>query len=168
MFKKIFLAILVALPFTLAAQTVKIGVIDINSIVKDAPETVEAQKQLQEAQTKYSSDLQKLQEEAQKAFDEYNKLKSDPATPAAILERHEKTLGEMQQKIQQHAQTYDQDLQQQQYQLMAPIYDKIQQAAQTVAQENGLTVVLPAEAVIFKSADVLDINPLVKTKLGIK
>lgn len=168
MLKKILLAVLVALPMTMAAQTVKIGVIDLDAIVKDAPETAEAQKQLQDAQTKYQGDLQKLQEEAQKAFDEYNKLKADPATPAAILERHEKSLGEMQQKIQTHAQTYDNDLQQQQYQLMAPIYDKIQKAAQAVGQEKGLTIIIPAAAAVYMSADVVDVNPLVKAKLGIK
>lgn len=168
MFKKIFIAMLVALPLSVAAQTVKIGVIDLISIVKDDPATEAAQKQLQEAQTKYSGDLQKLQEEAQKAYDEYMKLKEDPQTPQTILKRHEDSLTEMQQRIQQHAQTYDQDLQQQQQQLMAPIYEKIQKAAQTVGQENGLTIILPADAAIYMSGDVVDVNPLVKAKLGIK
>lgn len=166
MIKKILIAILVALPFSISAQ--KIGVVDLASIVQASPETAAAQKTLQETQQKYQADLQKLQEEAQKAFDEYNKLKSDASTPATILERHEKSLGEMSQKIQQHAQTYDQDLQQQQQQLMAPIVDKVQKAAQAVGQEKGLTVVLPKEAVLYMSTEVIDIDPLVKAKLGIQ
>lgn len=167
MFKKILLAILIALPMSVAAQ-VKIGVIDIQTIIKDAPETAEVQKQLQDAQTKYQGDLQKLYDEYQKAAEEYNKLKEDTSTPAAILQRHEKKLVEMQQRIQQNSQTYDQDLQQQQYQLMAPIIDKVQKAAQAIGQEKGLTIIIPAEAAIYMNADVIDVNPLVKAKLGIK
>lgn len=166
MIKKILIAILVALPVSLSAQ--KIGVVDLMAIVQSAPETAAAQKTLQEAQKQYQADLQKLQEEAQKAYDEYNKLKGDASTPATILERHEKSLGEMSQKIQQHAQTYDQDLQQQQEQLMAPIVDKVQKAAQAVGQEKGLTVVLPKGAVLYMSAEVVDLDPLVKAKLGIQ
>ncbi len=168
MFKKILLAILIALPMSVVAQTVKIGVIDLQTLIQESPETAEVQKQLQDAQAKYQGDLQKLHDEFQKAYDEYSKLKSDASTPAAILERHEKTLGEMQQRIQQNTQTYDQDLQQQQYQLMSPIIDKVQKAAQTVGQEQGLTIIIPTEAAIYMSADVVDVNPLVKTKLGIK
>jgi len=165
MIKKIIIAILVALPLSMSAQ--KIGVVDLMAIVQASPETAAAQKTLQETQTKYQADLQKLQEEAQKAYDEYNKLKGDASTPATILERHEKSLAEMSQKIQQHAQTYEQDLQQQQDQLMAPIIDKVQKAAQAVGQEKGLTVVLPKGAVLYMSAEVLDLDPLVKAKLGI-
>ncbi len=166
MIKKFLAAILIALPLALTAQTVKIGVIDIDALVQDAPETAEAQKTLQDAYNKYQSDLQKLQEEAQKAYDEYNRLKGDPATPAAILQRHEQSLQEMTQKIQQHSETYDKDLRQQQQQLMAPIYDKIQKAAQTVGQEQGLTVVIPNTLVIYMSTDVVDLNPLVKARIS--
>ena len=168
MFKKILIAVLVALPLSVVAQNIKIGVIDVMSIVREDPATEAAQKQLQDAQSKYSADIQKLQEEAQKAFDEYNKLKEDPQTPQTVIKRHEDSLTEMQQRIQQHAQTYDQDLQQQQQQLMAPIYEKIQKAAQTVGQENGFTIIVPTEATIYMSGDVVDVNPLVKAKLGIK
>lgn len=166
MIKKLIAAILIALPLTVVAQTVKIGVIDIESIVREAPETAEAQKTLEDAQAKYSSDLQKLQEEAQKAYDEYLKLRDDASTPQTILQRHETSLQEMSQKIQQHAETYENDLKQQQYQLMAPIYDKIQKAAQSVAQEQGFTIVVPTSVMIYMSTDVIDINPLVKAKLG--
>ncbi|MGM9844114.1 MAG: OmpH family outer membrane protein [Muribaculaceae bacterium] len=166
MIKKILIAILIALPLAVTAQTVKIGVINIESLVQEDPQTAEAQKTLQEAQAKYASDIQKLDEEAQKAYDEYNKLKEDPNTPAAILQRHETSLQEMANKIQQHADTYQKDLQQQQYQLMAPIYDKIQKAAQAVGQENGFTLIVPQAAAVYMSADVVDVNPFVKAKIA--
>ena len=166
MIKKFLAAILIALPLAVSAQTVKIGVIDVETLVNEAPETAEVQKTLQDAQNKYNSDIQKLQEEGQKALDEYNKLKEDPATPAAILQRHEQSLNEMYQKIQQHAETYDKDLRQQQYQLMAPIYDKVQKAAQAVGQETGFTIIIPLAAAIYMSADVVNINSLVKEKIS--
>ena len=72
----------------------------------------------------------------------------------------------MYQKIQQHAETYDKDLRQQQYQLMAPIYDKVQKAAQAVGQEKGFTIIIPLAAAIYMSADVVNINSLVKEKIS--
>ena len=165
MIKKFLAAILIALPLSISAQTVKIGVIDVEALVQAAPETAEAQKTLQEAQTKYSTDLQKLQEEVQKKYDELEQLKKDNATPATILERREQEVQSLYERMTQTAQTYDNDLKQQQYQLMAPIYDKIQKAAQSVGQENGFTLVIPVAAAIYMSADVIDINPLVKAKI---
>ena len=165
MIKKFLAAILIALPLSISAQTVKIGVIDVEELVQAAPETAEAQKTLQEAQTKYSTDLQKLQEEVQKKYDELEQLKKDNATPATILERREQEVQSLYERMTQTAQTYDNDLKQQQYQLMAPIYDKIQKAAQSVGQENGFTLVIPVAAAIYMSADVIDINPLVKAKI---
>ncbi|MDE7153528.1 MAG: OmpH family outer membrane protein [Muribaculaceae bacterium] len=165
MIKKILIAILIALPLSVAAQ-VKIGVIDLQTLVTETPEFTEAQNTLKASQEKYQADLRSLQEEAQRAFDDYNKLKEDATTPAAMLERREQALNEMSQKIQQTAQTYDQRLQQQEQELMAPIVDKVQKAAQAVGQEKGLTCILPTGAFIYMSADVLDVNPLVKEKLA--
>lgn len=165
MIKKIIIAILIALPLSVAAQ-VKIGVIDLQTLVTETPEFAEAQKTLQASQEKYQADLKSLQEEAQRAFDEYNKLKEDASTPAGMLERREQNLQEMSQKIQQTAQTYDQRLQQQEQELMAPIVDKVQKAAQAVGQEKGLTCILPTGALIYMSTDVVDVNPLVKAKLA--
>lgn len=165
MFKKILVAILIALPVTVMAQ-VKIGVIDLQALVTESPEFAEAQNTLKASSEKYQADLKSLQEEGQRVLDEYNKLKEDATTPAAMLERRKQSLMEMQQKIQQTAQTYDQSLQQQQQELMAPIVDKVQKAAQAVGQEQGLTCILPSEALIYMSTDVVDVNPLVKAKLA--
>ena len=74
MIKKFLAAILIALPLSISAQTVKIGVIDVEALVQAAPETAEASKTLQEAQTKYTADLKKLEEEVQKKVDELETL----------------------------------------------------------------------------------------------
>ncbi len=164
MIKKIIIAILIALPLSVAAQ-VKIGVIDLQTLVTETPEFTEAQNTLKASQEKYQADLQGLQEEGQRALDKYNKLKEDATTPAGMLERHEQELTAISQKIQQTAQLYDQRLQQQEQELMAPIVDKVQKAAQAVGQEKGLTCILPTAALIYMSTDVIDVNPLVKEKL---
>ena len=41
MIKKFLAAILIALPLAVSAQTVKIGVIDVETLVNEAPETAE-------------------------------------------------------------------------------------------------------------------------------
>ena len=45
-------------------------------------------------------------------------------------------------------------------------YDKIQKAAQAVGQENGFTLIVPQAAAVYMSADVVDVNPLVKAKIA--
>ena len=85
MIKKLILAVLVALPFSAFAQ--KFGVVDLDNVFQAMPETATAQTQLTDASKKYEDEFQKLREEVDKLFAEYQNLQKDPATPDAIKER---------------------------------------------------------------------------------
>ena len=41
------------------------------------------------------------------------------------------------------------------------------EAIQSVGQENGFAMILPNGVAAYTSTDVVDVTPLVKTKLGI-
>lgn len=75
---------------------------------------------------------------------------------------------ELDKKAQQFAQTAQQDLQRQQAQLMQPVQEKVINAIKTVGNENGYTMIFPEGVPAYVSADVQDVTPLVKAKLGIK
>ena len=89
-------------------------------------------------------------------------------TPETIKQRREQELNELGQKIQTFEQVANQDIQQQQQKLMAPIYEKINTAIKAVGDENGYTYILEDSQVIYKNPTANDVTPLVKAKLNLK
>lgn len=168
MIKRLILAVLVALPFSALAQ--KFGVVDLDNVFQAMPETATAQTQLTDASKKYEDEFQKLREEVDKLFAEYQNLQKDPATPDAIKERRLNELTERDQKVQQFRNTASQDLARLQEQLMAPIQQKINDAVKAVGQEGNFTFIFPNEQglLLYTGTDVVNVTALVKTKLGIK
>ena len=166
MIKRLILAVLVALPFSALAQ--KFGVVDLDNVFQAMPETATAQTQLTDASKKYEDEFQKLREEVDKLFAEYQNLQKDPATPDAIKERRLNELTERDQKVQQFRNTASQDLARLQEQLMAPIQQKVMTAIQTVGQEGNFTFIFENVVPVYVGTDVTDVTPLVKAKLGIK
>jgi len=168
MLKKLILAVLVAMPFSAFAQ--KFGVVDLDNVFQAMPETATAQTQLTDASKKYEDEFQKLREEVDKLFAEYQNLQKDPSTPDAIKERRLSELQERDQKVQQFRNTASQDLARLQEQLMTPIQQKIADAVKTIGQEGGFTFIFPNEQglLLYTGTDVTDVTALVKGKLGIK
>lgn len=167
MIKKILVAILIALPMLASAQTVKIGLVDSNAIIAAMPETNAAQQKLNDAQKKYETEYNALQEELKKQYEELANMKEDELP--AIRERKQTAFQESSQKLQVFEQQIMQDLQRQQQELMAPIMQKIKEAIESVGKEGNYTLVqdLNPQITFYFSAPAEDITPLVKTKLGI-
>ena len=150
MLKKLLLAVMVAAPMCLFAE-VKIGTVDTQEVFTLMPELKTAQASL---------------EEVNKKLQEYQALAKD--TPETIKQRREQELNELGQKIQTFEQVANQDIQEQQKKLMAPIYEKINTAIKAVGDENGYTYILEDSQVIYKNPTANDVTPLVKAKLNLK
>lgn len=168
MIKKLLLAIAVALPMCAAAQTPKFGIVEVEPIFQSLPETTAAQNQITEASKKYEDEFAKLQEEFNKKYTEFQNLTKDTTTPESIKERRMQELSELDQKVQQFRATATNDLQRQQQTLMAPIQEKILTAIKAVGQENKFTFIFTNEVPAYVGTDVVDVTPLVKTKLNVK
>lgn len=166
MFKKLFLAVLVALPMSVAAQ--KFGVVSADEIFAAMPEATEIQTKLAEASKQYEDEYAKLNDEMQKKFAEFQQLDQDASTPQSIKERRMQEIQDMDKKAQQFLQTAQQDLQRQQQQLLQPVQEKVLNAIKSVGAAQNLIMVFPNEVPLYVSTDVVDITPLVKTHLGIK
>ena len=50
---------------------------------------------------------------------------------------------------------------------MQTVQEKMLNAIQSVGAEQGLTFIFPTGMAYYQGADVIDVTPLVKTKLGI-
>lgn len=168
MFKKILLAVAVALPMFAAAQTSKFGTVDVQVILQAMPETAAMNTQLEEASNKYQEEFNKLQEEFNKKYTELQTLDKDTTTPQSIKERRMQELQELNEKVQQFRQTAAADLQRQQETLMKPIEERLRTAIKAVGQENSFTFIFQSEIPLYTGTDVVDVTPMVKTKLGLQ
>ena len=169
MLKKILLAVAIALPmFGASAQTVKIGLVDTNTIVQAMPETTEAQTKLADASKKYEDEYARLGEEMKRLYDELNNMKPDELQ--AIKDRKTREFTDQQQKVQQFEQQAQQDLAKMQQELMAPIFAKLKTAVEAVGREGGFSLIQDnnPQLTLYYGAPTEDITPTVKAKLGIK
>ena len=164
MLRRLLIAILVALPFSVFAQ--KFAIIDTQSLMESMPELKTANEQLEAANKKYAEEFKMLQEEFRKKYEEFQAL--DPSTLQTIKDRRMQEMQELDNKIQQFQATASQDLQRQQQQLMAPIQEKVMQAVQAVGAEGSYTFVFEKGQAIYRGSDVADITAAVKSRLGIQ
>ena len=167
MIKKLLLALLVALPISAAAQ--KFGTFNFDEVITAMPEIKDMQQQLTDASQKYEAEFQKLQDELNKLYTDYQAIQNDPATPESIKERRLQEIQDRAQKVEQFRQTATQDLQRLQEQLLAPIQHRVNDAVKAIGQEGNFTFIFPLEPslILYQGADVVDVTPLVKAKLGI-
>ncbi|MDE6806173.1 MAG: OmpH family outer membrane protein [Muribaculaceae bacterium] len=170
MFKKILIAAALALPMMAAAQTVKIGLVDVNAVMQSMPATAAAEKQLQELQSKYEAQAKSLQEDLQKQATELQALQDDATTPKATMDRKIGAFQDSQARYQQFLRQVDQDLTQKHQELLLPITTDIKNAIESVGREGSYTLIQNNDPSItfYYAAPAEDITPLVKTKLGIK
>ena len=167
MIKKFLLLAALVLPMFAFAQELKIGIVDIEEIVQKHPDYADSQAKYVESAKQYEDTYMNLQEEMKRLYDEYNALGED--TPQTIRERKAKNLQEQQVKIGQFEQTIEQDLARVQQELLAPIYQKVQNAIQSIGQEEGFSLIQPKmnQFILYFASPVQDITPQVKAKLGI-
>lgn len=156
---------MIALPMCLSAQTVKLGIVNTNTIFEAMPERAAAQTQLETASKTFEEEFKKLTDEMNKKYADFQAL--DASTPESIKERRMQELQELDSRIQQFRAQAQQDLERQQNQLMAPIQEKIQNAIKAVGSENGFTMIFQDIIPSYTGSDVVDVTTMVKTKLGL-
>lgn len=167
--KKLIFALMLILPLGAFAQSnLKIGYINRNELAQLMPEYNSAMKQLEDLRLTYTTEGQKLQEEAQRKYQEY--IQQQDTLDAAIKQYKESELMRLQQSIEEFTRTADTNLQNKNQELMAPIIQKMNQAITAVGNENGFTYIIDNTAGIlaYTSQNAIDVMPMVKAKLGIK
>ena len=166
MIKKLVLLLAVILPMSVFAQ--KFGSVNVEEIITAMPEHQAAEAQINEASKKYEAEFQKLTEELNKLYTDFQAIQNDPDTPDTIKELRMQDIQERGANVDKFRATAQQDLQRQSEQLMAPIQQKVFDAIKAVGQEGNFTAIVPFETVfLYQGPDVEDVTPKVKAKLGI-
>ena len=162
------LMVLLAFAFTatgVAAQ-VKLGHIDAQRLISTMPETVAAQKQLEDKQAEVEKELTNMREQFQTKAAEYSK--NAKTYSDVVLASKQQELQDMEQRIMRFQQIAVENLQKTQEELMNPIVAKAMEAIKTVGKENGFTYIYDSGALLYTAETAEDVLPLVKKKLGLQ
>jgi outer membrane protein len=151
----------------LAVNAQKFGHITAELLLQEMPEYDSAQVKLQDLNKSYELEIERIQVEINKKIEEFQQTETNLSQ--LIKEAKASEIQEMQQRLQNFAQTAQQDLQQQQMVFLQPVMDKARKAIDEVAKEHGLLYVFDMSQgnPVYASEESLDMLPLVKTKLGL-
>ena len=151
----------------LAVNAQKFGHITAELLLQEMPEYDSAQVKLQDLNKSYELEIERIQVEINKKIEEFQQ--TEASMSQLIKEAKASEIQEMQQRLQNFAQTAQQDLQQQQMVFLQPVMDKARKAIDEVAKEHGLLYVFDMSQgnPVYASEESLDMLPLVKTKMGL-
>jgi outer membrane protein len=167
--KKFLTAALILVSALMASGTVhaqgKIGYISTEELISVMPETQKADSNLQQYRGALIQNAQDKQSTLETAIEKFNKDSTTMSNSVKDVKRSE--LQKMLTDLQSEDQRIQQQLQQRQQELIAPINKKAFDAIQAVAKETGYTYIFEKNALLVAPpAD--DVLPLVAKKLNIK
>ena len=143
----------------------KIGYISTEELVSIMPETAKADSNLQQYRTALIQNAQEKQSSLESAIEKFNKDSASITGSVKDVKRGE--LQKMLNDLQTEDQRIQQQLQQRQQELIAPINRKAFDAIQSVAKENGYSYVFEKGALLVAPPGE-DILQLVAKKLNVK
>lgn len=148
------------------AQELKFGHVNIQKLVSEMPEKLEADKNLQAEAQKLDQTLTVMKEELDAKYTEY--IEKRDSLPDLIRATKEKEIQEINQRMQSFQMQAQQTIQQKEQQLLKPIVEKVQKAIDTVGAENGFIYIFDVNSrvVLYHSDKSTDVEELVKAKLA--
>ncbi|MCD7972259.1 MAG: OmpH family outer membrane protein [Candidatus Azobacteroides sp.] len=167
--KKVFIGLLtiLACSFSLSAQDLKFGYVNVGEILQIMPERIEAQKKIDTETTKLEDELNKMREELNKKFTAFQDEQETLSETIKVMKMKE--INELDQRIQTFYEDARQDLQRLQLQEMQPIEEKIKNAIKAVGDREGYVSIIDSNsAYYFSPTKMTDVSPAVRAELGIK
>ena len=167
--KKILLSlavIMAVLVCSLQAQTQgKYGHVNSSEILQAMPGIDSLQIKLNAFKAELEELYAGMVEEFQTKKDKFDREAGTMSS--SVRQIREKELVDLQTRIQEFQYGVQEDLEEKQYELAKPFQDKIQEAINQVAKENGFSYIFDTQILLFYDNGV-DVTPMVKAKLGIK
>ena len=156
----VIIALILTLQNTNAQKGLKIGVVDVEMIVKELPEAIEADKKLQGLAQSFKDSLLSIEKVFAGKMEQYNKQKTMLTTEQQ--KKEEESLQQIQieyQKFQQEKLGAQGELAQTREKLLSPIRDKVRGAIQKVAKKEDMNFILDkASPMLLYSEDQYDIT----------
>ncbi|MBR5042933.1 MAG: OmpH family outer membrane protein [Bacteroidales bacterium] len=164
--KKVILLAALAMMSVAALAQQKFAYVNFTELVQLMPEADQARATIDASTKEASETYQAMADEWNTKYQQYQQ-KASTWTPA-IRETKEKELTDMQQRIQEFNQTVQAELQQQQQQLMAPLYKKAQETVEKLAKDGGYVFVIDQSTALYiDPAQADDLTKPARKILGI-
>ena len=164
--KKIVLIVAAAFAAVTAFAQPKFAHVNTTELVQLCPDTDKARETMTAASNEAQETFNDMQAEWNSKLQAYQSKGS--TWTQAIRESKEKELTEIQQRIQEFAQTVQAELQQQQEALMAPIYEKANTVIQDLAKKGGYVYVFDISTLLYvDDAQSYDLTPDARKALNI-
>ena len=147
----------------------KIGYINRQEVLQLMPERDSASKEYEKYSVEINKEFESMRTLYTNLLETYNRQRDSLSN--FVRQARETELVEMQGKITNFQEVAQQELQKKQDELMAPIMEKLNKAIKEVAEQNKFTYVLDVlggTVAYFPEDEALNVQPLVKAKLGIK
>ena len=166
--KRWMLVVLLLAAVSATSAQSKIGHINSEAIMQALPEAIDAQKSLDALVAQWEGELQKMQTDWKKKFDEYDKKKlvlTDQAR--ADVERELRELDQSIADFRNKKFGQNGELFQKQNEVMKPIQNKMFQVLETVAKEDGYDYVFDksGDILILYANDKNDLTPKVLSRM---
>lgn len=150
-------------PVSMAAESPKIGIINIAKIMQESKQAEKAREQLKKQFTPKQEELTKLQDKIQKAQE---KLTRDKAVMAKKdLQKLNDEYETDKRDFQRKQQAFMQDLQTEQGKIMRDLSQDLNKIIQDIAAEKHYDLILQRDQVVFAS-ETVDITETVLKKLN--
>jgi len=162
--KKLIVLLLALLPMGAFSQEVKLAFVDFNEVFNLMPEYEEAELKFASISAQYQESYKALETEFTAKYEEYMKIEA--TLPENLKLRRQEELQQISDRLQNFVPQAQQDLEQENAKLMAPIQEKVLNAINAVGVEQGYAIF--NSQVFFHTGSLIDATPLVKTKLGIR
>jgi len=164
--KKLIVLLLMLLPIGAFSQEMKIAFVDFQEVFSVMPELAEAETKAATITAQYQEQLEVLQTEYEAKYGEYMKIESTLTENLKL--RRQQEIQDLGERIQNFIPQAQQDIEQENAKLMAPIQEKITNAINAVAEEQGYDYTLNSQVLFHTGKNAVDATPLVKAKLGIR
>ncbi len=151
-----------------AQKQLKIGHVNVVEIVSLLPESDSAQLLLEKDTKELELMLEEMQVELNNLVNDYETNQENYSD--LIRKTKESEIMGMREKIFNFQQNANQQLQERNYELLQPIYEKVQKAINNVAARGGFTYILDISkgSVVFTAPDSQNLNALVLEELGVE
>lgn len=150
-----------------AQKPQKLGHIDFGQLYSQMPGLDSVRKEMETFTQQLQTQFQAMQTEYETKLTDYQ---NNQATMSSIIKQtKEKEIVDLQGRIQEFQQTAQEELQNKENELTAPIIEKARNAVKEVAKENGYTFIMNSTGgLLLYTEPADDVMSLVKKKLGLK
>ena len=162
--KIVIIAAMALVSFSAYAQ--KLARVNFSELVQLMPEADQARATLKAVSQEAEETLQTMYQEYQTKMSQYQQKSASWSD--AIKKSKETELMDIQRRIEENQQVFQQEIQQKQSELMAPIYQKAQDAVKELAKSKGITALCDSSsALYFDESAVEDLTAAARKALNI-